>query len=370
MGSDGIDDDIDDGPFAILDKSDGMLGTLPVTCECGHEFCFSCLGAPHAPAPCDIAQAWTARSSKDTTELWLLAQTKPCPKCNVRIEKARACNHMSCSKCRHQFCWLCMADWSRHSGGSFVCNRFNEARARGEILTDLEKVQIESQQEIQKFHYYETRVTQHRAGAEFAKKLRGTFDRTLARMSVSAAETIMQTYHSKMQSQEGSRDTSAPLRGQAALVAVTERLAFLPAVVEKIILARHVLQWSYVTGFYMKSTDSKRLFEMQQDLLVNTVEELQTNVDDGTRDMALLLADRKKILDAVAAMEGLRSFLVRHISGGGADGMLLYESDKGVTARTWVCKCGKEMSTDALQCSKCTACQKHGEEECKACFPR
>ena len=32
--------------------------------------------------------------SDDATEIWLAARTKECPKCQVRIEKNKACNHM------------------------------------------------------------------------------------------------------------------------------------------------------------------------------------------------------------------------------------------------------------------------------------
>ena len=45
---------------------------------------------------------------------------------------------MSCRKCRYEFCWICMEDWTLHSnstGGYFQCNRFvesqNESATRG-----------------------------------------------------------------------------------------------------------------------------------------------------------------------------------------------------------------------------------------------
>ena len=39
--------------------------------------------------------------SDDATAIWLAAKTKECPKCQVRIEKNKACNHMTCVKCGH-----------------------------------------------------------------------------------------------------------------------------------------------------------------------------------------------------------------------------------------------------------------------------
>jgi IBR domain, a half RING-finger domain len=67
--------------------------------------------------------------------LWVAANTKKCPRCSAAIEKDEGCNHMSCRKCRHEFCWICMQDWTLHSnttGGYFQCNRFDASAAKSE----------------------------------------------------------------------------------------------------------------------------------------------------------------------------------------------------------------------------------------------
>lgn len=42
---------------------------------------------------------------------FLREHTKRCPKCKVPIEKNLGCDHMTCTRCRHQFCWLCLSEF-------------------------------------------------------------------------------------------------------------------------------------------------------------------------------------------------------------------------------------------------------------------
>lgn len=56
---------------------------------------------------------------------WINANTKKCPECKKKISKEQGCMHMTCPYCKHNFCWMCLGDWKKHSdktGGFFRCN--------------------------------------------------------------------------------------------------------------------------------------------------------------------------------------------------------------------------------------------------------
>jgi hypothetical protein len=47
--------------------------------------------------------------------------TKPCPSCNVRIEKNGGCQHMNCRECQVHFCWTC--GWYARAYGPHTCQQ-------------------------------------------------------------------------------------------------------------------------------------------------------------------------------------------------------------------------------------------------------
>ncbi|UJR24752.1 hypothetical protein I4U23_006126 [Adineta vaga] len=47
----------------------------------------------------------------NNTQIWLRKHSKICPKCHSYIEKVSGCDHMTCKRCGHQFCWQCLVDY-------------------------------------------------------------------------------------------------------------------------------------------------------------------------------------------------------------------------------------------------------------------
>jgi ariadne-1 len=57
-------------------------------CSCGMRFCFRCSRESHQPVDCEPLAIWLEKCGNESeTANWILANTKKCPKCTVRIEK-------------------------------------------------------------------------------------------------------------------------------------------------------------------------------------------------------------------------------------------------------------------------------------------
>ena len=75
----------------------------------------------HWPVPCDKLKEWKKKMQEKIGEveedetganadelamkMWMKANTKSCPQCDVLIEKNDGCNHMTCvnPSCRYEF---------------------------------------------------------------------------------------------------------------------------------------------------------------------------------------------------------------------------------------------------------------------------
>jgi E3 ubiquitin-protein ligase RNF19A len=73
---------------------------------CKREQCFNCGSEWHPGKTCE-------QLIDDAYEQWVRGrEVQLCPRCKRRIEKVEGCNHMTCSVCQHQWCWLCRGAYS------------------------------------------------------------------------------------------------------------------------------------------------------------------------------------------------------------------------------------------------------------------
>jgi len=198
-------------------------------CSCGFKFCFKCNGEAHAPATCLMMKAWLKKCQDDSeTSNWISANTKDCPKCNSAIEKNGGCNHMTCRKCKYEFCWICMGNWSGHSS----CNKFVEDGNKSMDRAALERY-------LHYFHRYQSH--------EQSKK----FEQTLRESAVVKMVSIQNT------------DSNRWIDVQ-----------YIDTATEQLIECRRTLKYTYVFAFYMLTGPEKNLFEYLQAELEKTTEQL------------------------------------------------------------------------------------------------
>ncbi|KIY99471.1 putative E3 ubiquitin-protein ligase ARI7 [Monoraphidium neglectum] len=146
---------------------------LDVLCSCTATFCFNCKEEAHRPVGCDTVRRWITKNSAESENLnWILANTKPCPKCHRPIEKNQGCMHMTCSQCRHEFCWLCNGPWAEHgerTGGFYACNRFEVAKKAGEY-DDEARRRDNAKASLERYMHYFERWDAHNKARDKARQ--------------------------------------------------------------------------------------------------------------------------------------------------------------------------------------------------------
>jgi len=225
-----------------------------VTCNCGFKWCFNCYTECHEPVTCDQLQKWMVLVEKESeTAQWIVSNTRQCPECFTRIEKNHGCNHLICSKCAYEFCWVCMGDWKNHgprTGGYYKCNKYKERKeAKAGPKTA-------SKQELNRFLHYFHRYHNHEDAKKYAAKM--------------SAE--IQTRMTKLHRQ----NTSSSWIG----------VQFLKEAADQVQSSRRLLKYTYVYGFWLKDGPEKELFEF-----------LQQNLEKNTEHLHFLMSQEDVALD-------------------------------------------------------------------------
>ncbi|KHG25604.1 putative E3 ubiquitin-protein ligase ARI8 -like protein [Gossypium arboreum] len=210
-------------------------GNYDVTCRCSYSFCWNCTEEAHRPVDCDTVAKWILKNSAESENMnWILANSKPCPKCKRPIEKNHGCMHMTCTPpCRFEFCWLCLGAWSEHgevTGGYYACNRYETAKNEG-TFDEEEKRREMAKLSVEKYtHYYERWATNQSS-----------------RQKALADLQQMQSLHLEKLSETQCQPES--------------QLKFITEAWLQIIECRRVLKWTYAYGYYLPENEhAKRHF--------------------------------------------------------------------------------------------------------------
>lgn len=133
---------------SVAKETDGVP-SVPIRCNCGHNWCFACQQEPHWPASC--AEAAFFRSQTESYEKIVRAKAggitsvnvKRCPHCSYPIEKNKGCPHMMCAMCKGEFCWECLENWASHKWGS-DCSKKSKQEEEVELINDIGSTRFNS----------------------------------------------------------------------------------------------------------------------------------------------------------------------------------------------------------------------------------
>jgi ariadne-1 len=224
-------------------------------CGCGQRICWRCREEAHAPLSCEKIERWMKVTEEESMQAkWLCENTKPCPRCNLRIEKNGGCNHMTCRTqhgegCGYEFCWICGHEWASHAGNGYSCNKF--------VDFDTAKPGDLPEYDLKRLNHYHTRYANHIQSHKAELGAREDF-RKIMISSWSKIEDPM--FH-------GSRETPE----------------LCEAIFNAIDTARSILIWSYPHAFYMAPASAElRLFEHVQTEVERYLEELTHAVEHET----------------------------------------------------------------------------------------
>lgn len=107
----------------------------PAHCPtCRHDFCSQCNQEWHGGLSCEAAAASSSMGGAGAPLLPDSELIKLCPMCRVPIEKDEGCAQMMCKRCKHVFCWYCLASLDddfllRHYDKGPCKNKLGHSRA-------------------------------------------------------------------------------------------------------------------------------------------------------------------------------------------------------------------------------------------------
>ncbi|EPY52732.1 hypothetical protein SPOG_02052 [Schizosaccharomyces cryophilus OY26] len=283
-----------DCPYAIeCHVSQSSLNSVvpTVTCLCGKQFCFGCGRDNHQPAICPLVKVWLQKCQDDSeTANWIHANTKECPKCSTTIEKNGGCNHMTCKKCKYEYCWVCLGPWSEHGTNWYSCNRYEEKSG-----SNARDAQTRSRASLERYLHYYNRFANHEQSAKLDHQL---YDKTYQRMTQMQVDSNLSWVE----------------------------VQFLKNAVDTLFDCRQTLKWTYAFAYFLVRNNQTEIFEDNQRDLELAVENLSELCESPTLDK-MLSSYKQKVLDRTVYVRSRRDVLLDDTARGLAEGRWEYVVD-------------------------------------------
>ncbi|KAF2920735.1 hypothetical protein DAI22_08g233700 [Oryza sativa Japonica Group] len=255
-------------------------GNYDVSCNCKFSFCWNCTEEAHRPVNCETVSRWILKNSAESENMnWILANSKPCPKCKRPIEKNQGCMHMTCTPpCKFEFCWLCLGSWAEHgerTGGFYACNRYESAKKEG-VYDETEARRERAKNSLERYmHYYERWASN-------------------------------QTSRQKAQAdlQKAEKEQLAKLTDVFGIPET--QLKFIIEAWSQIIECRRVLKWTYAYGYYLDDKVKSEFFEYLQGEAESGLERLHQCAEKDLQSFLTVRSDNTEPAPSIAEFGDFR----------------------------------------------------------------
>ncbi|CCL98184.1 uncharacterized protein FIBRA_00178 [Fibroporia radiculosa] len=236
------------------------------------------------PVICAVARMWLQKCRDDSeTANWIKSNTKECSKCQSTIEKNGGCNHMTCKKCKYEFCWVCMGPWSEHGTSWYNCNRYDEKAS-----VDARDAQSKSRASLERYLHYYNRWANHEQSKKLSVELYAKTEKKMEEMQVTSELSWIE-------------------------------VQFMKKAVDEVIKCRTTLMWTYGMAYYLERGNEKELFEDNQRDLERAVEELSELIESPF-DPEVIKALRQKVTDKTVYVQKRNEIVLEDTAKGFTDG--------------------------------------------------
>ncbi|KAI0041302.1 hypothetical protein FA95DRAFT_1501686 [Auriscalpium vulgare] len=269
--------------------SRSSLATVVPTVSCGadpkHKFCFGCpIEGDHRPVLCSVAKMWLQKCRDDSeTANWIKTNTKECSKCQSTIEKNGGCNHMTCKKCKWEFCWVCMGPWQEHGTAWYSCNRYDDKTG-----VSARDAQSASRASLERYLHYYNRWANHEQSAKLSVELYVKTEKKMEEMQLSTALTWIE-------------------------------VQFMKKAVDEVEKCRTTLKWTYAMAYYLEKSNQKELFEDNQRDLEKAVEDLSELLESPI-EAETIPTLRQKVTDKTVYVQKRNEIMLEDTAQGYEEG--------------------------------------------------
>ncbi|RYR42570.1 hypothetical protein Ahy_A08g039031 isoform B [Arachis hypogaea] len=251
---------------------DAGSGNYDVSCFCSYSFCWNCTEEAHRPVDCGTVSKWILKNSAESENMnWILANSKPCPKCKRPIEKNQGCMHMTCTPpCKFEFCWyvlflvysiincyaLVHGQIMVKGLGVFMLAINMRQQNKSECM-----MKLKEEEKWQRIHWRGTRIIMSDGPAINPYALLYTYQycrKMCTTLYLSSRQKALADLH-QMQTVHIEKLSDTQCQPESQLKFITE--AWL-----QIVECRRVLKWTYAYGYYLPEHEhaKKQFFEYLQ----------------------------------------------------------------------------------------------------------